>query len=227
MKLDKDGGITIYIAAKKPKGVPEENWLPINRNDEDIGAIMRIYVPDLEKMKTWKAPKGRELLKTNKLNTGGSIMKKKKLLVVVCFLGAFMLLAGIVRTAPAAQTDEQKQLRNEVTKQLSDMGMPVLTGTVWQKATQDEKVAFVWGFCHVVTIEQALMANIPQLKVENFSAKVVEGMAGVKMNDIVGKVDEYYAAHPTQIEESVVQVMWDTAIKPNLKTGIAGLPLQK
>jgi len=57
MKLDKDGGIAIYIAEKKPEGVPEENWLPINRQDEAIGAIMRIYVPDLEKMKTWQAPK--------------------------------------------------------------------------------------------------------------------------------------------------------------------------
>ena len=62
-------------------------------------------------------------------------MKNKKLLMVVCVLGAFMLLAGIARTAPAAETDEQKQLRNEVTKQLSDMGMPVLTGTVWQGDT--------------------------------------------------------------------------------------------
>ncbi|MGR8980820.1 MAG: DUF1214 domain-containing protein [Gammaproteobacteria bacterium] len=57
MKLDKDGGINIYIAAQQPKGVPEENWLPINRKDEDIGAIMRIYVPDFEKMKSWTAPK--------------------------------------------------------------------------------------------------------------------------------------------------------------------------
>jgi len=61
MKLDKDGGIDIYIAAKQPKGVPEENWLPINRKDENIGAIMRIYVPDLEKMKTWTAPKAEQL----------------------------------------------------------------------------------------------------------------------------------------------------------------------
>jgi len=57
MKLDKDGGIAIYIAAQQPKGVPIENWLPINRKDEGIGAIMRIYVPDLEKMKTWRPPK--------------------------------------------------------------------------------------------------------------------------------------------------------------------------
>jgi len=162
-------------------------------------------------------------------------MKNKKLLVVVCILGAFMLLAGIARTAPAAETQEQKQLREnankqlkeDVNKQLSDMGMPVLTGTVWQKATKDEKVAFVWGFCHVVTIEQVLMVQLPQLKVENFSAKVVEGMAGMKMNDIVRKVDEYYAANPTQLDESVVRVMWDTVIKPNLKTNIAGLPIEK
>lgn len=61
MKLNDKGGIDIYIAAEKPQGVPEENWLPINRKDEDIGAIMRIYVPDLDKMKTWKAPKAERL----------------------------------------------------------------------------------------------------------------------------------------------------------------------
>jgi hypothetical protein len=56
MKLNQEGDIDIYIAAQKPDGLPEENWLPINHKDEDIGAIMRIYVPDLEKMKTWEAP---------------------------------------------------------------------------------------------------------------------------------------------------------------------------
>jgi len=61
MKLATDGGIAIYIAAQKPKDVPEENWLPINRKDEDIGAIMRIYVPDLEKMTSWKAPRAERL----------------------------------------------------------------------------------------------------------------------------------------------------------------------
>jgi hypothetical protein len=57
MKLNREGGIAIYIAAKKPNGVPEENWLPINRKDEDLSVNLRIYVPDMEKMKTWKPPK--------------------------------------------------------------------------------------------------------------------------------------------------------------------------
>ena len=56
-KLDASGGIEIHIAAEKPAGVPDENWLPINRRDENLDMIMRVYVPDLEKFKTWKAPK--------------------------------------------------------------------------------------------------------------------------------------------------------------------------
>ena len=61
MKLNTDGGIEIYIAAEKPEGVPEENWLPINRKDENLDIILRIYAPNLEKMKTWKAPKAEKL----------------------------------------------------------------------------------------------------------------------------------------------------------------------
>ncbi len=57
MKLNADGGIDVYIAAEKPDGVPEENWLLINRKDENLDVILRIYMPDLEKYKTWKAPK--------------------------------------------------------------------------------------------------------------------------------------------------------------------------
>jgi hypothetical protein len=154
-------------------------------------------------------------------------MKNKKLIVVVCVLWAFILLAGTISTALTAETEAQKQLNQNVAKQLSDKGIKLLTGTIWQKASQDEKVAFVWGFCHVVTIEEALMQQYPQLKVENFSAKVVEGMTGVKMNDIVRTVDEYYAANPGELEVPVMRVMWETLIKPNLKSGIAGQPLQK
>ncbi|UCE71546.1 MAG: DUF1254 domain-containing protein [Nitrospiraceae bacterium] len=62
MKLNDEGGIDIYVAAGKPEGVPSENWLPINRKDENIDIILRIYVPDLEKMKIWQAPKA-EMIK--------------------------------------------------------------------------------------------------------------------------------------------------------------------
>ncbi len=60
-KLNADGGIEIYVSAEKPGGVPEENWLPINRKDEEIDLILRIYVPNLDKMKSWQPPKAVKL----------------------------------------------------------------------------------------------------------------------------------------------------------------------
>jgi len=62
MKLNDKGGIDVHVAAKKPEGVAQENWLPIQRKDEALSLILRVYVPDLERMKTWKAPKAEKLL---------------------------------------------------------------------------------------------------------------------------------------------------------------------
>jgi len=62
-KLDEDGGIEIYIAAEQPDGVPKENWLPINRGDEGLDLVMRIYAPDVESMKTWMPPTAEKLNK--------------------------------------------------------------------------------------------------------------------------------------------------------------------
>jgi len=55
-KLDDKGGIAIYISARQPKDVPEENWLPIKQGDVELDAMFRIYEPDQKKMKTWKVP---------------------------------------------------------------------------------------------------------------------------------------------------------------------------
>ncbi len=57
MMLDDDGGIAIYIAAERPEGVPEENWLPLVPGDYGVDVVMRLYAPDLERFKTWDAPK--------------------------------------------------------------------------------------------------------------------------------------------------------------------------
>ena len=42
MQLNDEGGIEIYIAAEKPAGVPEDNWLPINREDIDLARISQV-----------------------------------------------------------------------------------------------------------------------------------------------------------------------------------------
>jgi hypothetical protein len=60
-KLDEDGGIAVFIAAERPEGVPEENWLPLERGDYGIDVVLRLYVPNLEKFETWEPPKAEKL----------------------------------------------------------------------------------------------------------------------------------------------------------------------
>jgi hypothetical protein len=43
---------------------------------------------------------------------------------------------------------------------------------------------------------------------------------------IVSTVDSFYKESPDKVNLSVIRVVWDTMIKPNIKTGIAGKPLR-
>lgn len=61
MKLNEDGSIEVYVAAGKPEGYPEENWLPINHQDKNMDIILRVFVPNLEQMKTWNPTKAEKI----------------------------------------------------------------------------------------------------------------------------------------------------------------------
>jgi len=154
-------------------------------------------------------------------------MKKLKMLgiylVVALFLG---FTAYSYNVLAVEKSPEQKADRKAIEKGLRDsQGMQVLTGDLWQKMDHDSKVAFIWGFGTAVTIEHHVMDKYPELKRDSFVPKVVEGMANIPMNEAVARVDKYYSANPDQIKEPVTKVIWDTMIKPNIKTGIAGRPL--
>lgn len=103
---------------------------------------------------------------------------------------------------------------------------PLLTGLTWVTMSQDQKAAYIWGAGDIIDLEQEIMEVYPELKRESFVAKAVEGIGDVQINEIVSNVDTFYQAHPDQANLSVIRVIWDTMIKPNIKTGIAGKPLQ-
>jgi hypothetical protein len=60
-QLDEGGGIRIVTAAEQPDGMPDDNWLPINREDLDLDIMMRIYAPDLVRFATWTPPVARRI----------------------------------------------------------------------------------------------------------------------------------------------------------------------
>ena len=103
---------------------------------------------------------------------------------------------------------------------------PLLTGRTWINMSQDQKTAYIWGAGDIIDLEQEIMEIYPELKRESFVTKAVEGIGDVKINDIVSSVDSFYKENPDRVNLSVIRVVWDTMIKPNIKTGIAGKPLR-
>jgi hypothetical protein len=150
--------------------------------------------------------------------------------VRICFAAVFLFafMACPFGLSADEKGADHKADRKAIEKELKKtLDMPVLKGDIWKKMTQDCKVAFIWGFGHVVAIEQHLMDKYPELYRDSFVSKVVEGMAGIPMNDVISRIDGYYDANPDRIGMPVMNVIWVTMIKPNIKTGIAGRPLKK
>ncbi len=115
---------------------------------------------------------------------------------------------------------------NSGTMAAEEIKAPLLNGLTWVKMSQDQKAAYIWGAGDIIDLEQEIMAIYPELKRDSFVTKAVEGIGDVKINAIVINVDAFFKENPDQANLSVIRVIWDTMIKPNIKTGIAGKPLQ-
>jgi len=142
------------------------------------------------------------------------------LAIITVFIGFYVNCIAGEKTV--IKSSDQKIIERKLDDSL---GMPMLKGDVWLKMTHDSKVAFIWGFGHVVTIENTVMDKYPELKREGFVTKAAEGMNNIPMNEVVAIIDSYYSSNADKIEEPVTKVIWDTMIRPNIQTGIAGRPL--
>ena len=155
-------------------------------------------------------------------------MKRPKL-IQMCLL--FFVCIGVVVWATHVSAQGAKDASG-VGKEM-EKTMPLLKGEQWQKIDSNAKIAFIWGAAHVVLLENVLMEEIPELRRENFSAKVAESRAArvkagttMTINQVVSAIDQFYQEHPDQLATPVLVVIWNVGVRPNLKTGIAGRPLK-
>jgi hypothetical protein len=141
---------------------------------------------------------------------GGIAMKTTIKLLSLC-----LLLAGAVSImGNTAYAEEDSEVMVQV-----EQVMPVLKGDTWVKMSNDEKISFLWGAGHVVSIQEVLARNNPDLKKSNtFVNKIMEARTNkpMTMNEVAAKVDEYYQANPDKLDKPVVEVIWKETIVPNL-----------
>ncbi len=148
------------------------------------------------------------------------MMNRLKISVLLCaslFFTAVTVGATVVSAAEDTASAPVVSLKE----------MPLLRGDTWLKMTQDEKVAFVWGMGHIITMEREHAELYPDLKKESFAAKMAEGLAGVPMNEVVGVVDKFYKDNPASAAEPVIKVVWNNLVKPKLVGATTSPPAEK
>ena len=148
-------------------------------------------------------------------------MRKPKL-IQICFV--LLLFIGLSSWTTLASGQEKRDFEKY---------MPLLKGDQWLKLDSNSKMAFIWGAAHVILLENILMEEIPELRVENFSAKIAEARraavstgTSMTINQMISAIDQYYKDHPDQLQVPVLGIIWFVGVKPKLKTGIAGRPLE-
>lgn len=101
-----------------------------------------------------------------------------------------------------------------------------LTGAVWEKTTESNKAAFLFGVESAITVEYFINSKVaekaakagkrPVYTLSPFERSWMKAFDGVNRAEIIKMVDQWYAAHPRQLDRPVLSVIWDELIKPRL-----------
>lgn len=88
--------------------------------------------------------------------------------ILVCVISCWSL--NVLGAESRGEAAVQKELEK-------DIGMPTLDGDLWQKMTNDDKIAFVWGFWSVVSIEYYIMDKYPDFQKGELLGESHRGLA--------------------------------------------------
>lgn len=94
--------------------------------------------------------------------------------------------------------------------------VPDVTGTVWMKSTQQEKLAFLVGAGSAVAIESHIDAK--NGAPSKFTTGWIDAFGDETWSDVAARVDKYYSAHPDMTDRLVMDVLWKDLIMSDLKS---------
>lgn len=100
------------------------------------------------------------------------------------------------------------------------------TGTMWQKTTEPEKLAFIFGVESAITVEYFVNAKItekaakegkrPVYTLSPFEKGWMRAFKGVSRTELVKIVNDWYATNPQHLDRPVLDVIWHEIIVPRL-----------
>jgi hypothetical protein len=99
----------------------------------------------------------------------------------------------------------------------------LLTGEHWRTMSSEAKIAFISGVGNLVEYERHQM-NAPSAEHQrkSFLPYLARGLSGISINEVVGRVDNYYATYPDQLKRPVVDAIFQAVVLPRMQAGKTG-----
>ena len=100
------------------------------------------------------------------------------------------------------------------------------TGAVWEKTTESNKAAFLFGVESAITVEYFVNAKMtekaakagkrPVYTLSPFEKGWMKAFRDVNRAEIIKMVDAWYAANPKSLDRPVLSVIWNELIAPRV-----------
>lgn len=99
-------------------------------------------------------------------------------------------------------------------------------GQIWMQATENEKIAFLFGIDSAITIEYFIdkqSINNKNKKKQNssnlskFEKGWMEAFKDLKRTEIAKMVDNWYKNNPDKLNRPVMEVLWYECVVPRIK----------
>ena len=134
--------------------------------------------------------------------------------IIAALALALTLAAGAV---PASAAEAAAKPANPVDQ---------FTGNVWMQTSRDNKAAFLFGIETAITVEYfvnskaaekaAKEGKAPSSTLSRFEKGWMTAMKDCSRDQMIEKIDAWYAANPDKQDIPVMNVIWFSLIKPAL-----------
>lgn len=94
------------------------------------------------------------------------------------------------------------------------------TGVYWQKSTDVNKEAYLFGIESAIAVEAVIAERTKDRKksyrLSPFERGWMEAFKNSTRKEIAKEVDDWYANHPAELNKPVLSVIWYDVIEPRL-----------
>jgi hypothetical protein len=95
--------------------------------------------------------------------------------------------------------------------------LEIVSGEEWVGSSMEQKRAYLFGVGNMLQIERAMAGDGYQdSRGRSIVPVLLDGLAGISLDNIVMQLNKYYADNPAQSKRPVIEVLYLEMALPNL-----------